>query len=397
MKVTEIVDYCKSFPRRLSDPCSWLDEALQSASDWLFALTPQRFLMPRTIVIQSTEDIPVAVAEAQEALGRGASVGLPSMTGYCLGRQMPETLAGFEMSRPDRIAVNSFEQVNDLVPDLPMPLRRLLGRCWPGPLVMEIGTDQASNIPAEIFHQGTCSISVPAHPVLQELTAGSPRPLLISQDTPRITSAGEFAAKTPECELVLDSGAPVYAEPATIVRMTSAGFEHVRLGILSQQAVDLSACRIFLFVCTGNTCRSPLAEGLFRNLIAKRLQCAESELTKHGILIQSAGLAAAAGSPASNESVVILSKRGVDISTHASQPLTEGLLEMSDHIFTMTRSHFDAIVRYRPDLAEKVGVLRPDGSDVVDPIGGGTAEYQRCEREIEESLMAIIANHFPQE
>lgn len=354
--------------------------------------------MPRVIAIQSADDIPAAVAEAQEVLGSGRSIGLPGTTSYFSAILMPESPMSVDVTAGcHRIALHSLGQVIDLVPSVSLPLRRLLGRCWPGPLVLEIGSEAGSNAPVELFRDGFASVTVPAHPVAQSLSAGLPRPLLVSDDSPQILSAEAFAEHAPDCELVLDAGKPAYDQPASVVRMTSGGFEHVRQGILSQQAIDLSSCRIFLFVCTGNTCRSPLAEGLFRNLVAERLQCGSDELENRGVLIQSAGLAAAAGSPASSESVQILSRRGVDLGNHASQPLTEGLLEMSDHVFTMTRGHHDAIVRYRPEAAGKVEVLRRDGSDVVDPIGGGMSEYERCEREIEESLMAIIATHFPQE
>ena len=60
----------------------------------------------------------------------------------------------------------------------------------------------------------------------------------------------------------------------------------------------------------------------------------------------------------------------------------------------MTNGHRDAILRFRADLGPKVQVLRRTGEDVVDPIGGGMAEYERCEREIEESLRAIIGSDF---
>ena len=98
----------------------------------------------------------------------------------------------------------------------------------------------------------------------------------------------------------------------------------------------------------------------------------------------------------SPEGVALLERRGIDLGRHASQPLTEQLLNFSDHVYTMTHSHREAILRFRPDLAERVELLSRNGRDVVDPIGGGMGEYERCEAEIEENLHLILESHSPE-
>jgi protein-tyrosine phosphatase len=134
-----------------------------------------------------------------------------------------------------------------------------------------------------------------------------------------------------------------------------------------------------------------MAEGLFRKLLAERLQCPEDELVDRGYMVASAGVAAGPGSPASPEAVEILAKRGVDLRGHESQPATPQLLSQADKIFTMTRSHRELLVRDFPETAESVRLLAGDGEDVIDPIGAGLDEYRRCADQIEENLREIVA------
>lgn len=147
-----------------------------------------------------------------------------------------------------------------------------------------------------------------------------------------------------------------------------------------------------LFVCTGNTCRSPLAESMFRKLLAERLGCTEHELPGEGFFIASAGLLAAYGLPAALESLTLAEEFGLSLARHRSRPLTDDLLDRSDLIFAMTAGHRDAILAARPDLADRVHLLSREGLDIADPIGGGPAEYERCRSEIERELLVIVEN-----
>src|SRR5258708_39249117 len=148
---------------------------------------------------------------------------------------------------------------------------------------------------------------------------------------------------------------------------------------------------MYLFVWNGNTCRSPMAEGLFRKLLAERLKCLEDDLVDRGYIVLSAGVAAGAGSPPSPEAVEILGDRGVDLRGHESQLVTPQLLSQADHIFTMTRSHRDLLLHNFPEAEGRVRLLAGDGADVIDPIGAGMDEYRRCADQIEQYLQGIVA------
>ncbi|MEQ1851649.1 MAG: ribose 5-phosphate isomerase B [Chthoniobacteraceae bacterium] len=126
-----------------------------------------------------------------------------------------------------------------------------------------------------------------------------------------------------------------------------------------------------LFVCTGNICRSPMAEGLMRHLVRNR----------RDFEIASAGVAAGFGQPASENGIEALAQWNIDISDIRSQPLTDDLVEWATHIFAMTRSHMDAILTFFPEAASKSWLaceFNPDLShiqEVPDPIGQGLHAY----------------------
>jgi glycine hydroxymethyltransferase len=138
-----------------------------------------------------------------------------------------------------------------------------------------------------------------------------------------------------------------------------------------------------LFVCTGNVCRSPMAEGLFRKLLAGR----------DDIRVQSAGVSAGRGMPASRHAVQALSVDGVELADFRSQPLSEELVGQATHIFVMTRDHKRLIELHFPEAAEKTYLLRefePGAPDVPDPIGLGRETYERCRDILKRALPALL-------
>ena len=118
--------------------------------------------------------------------------------------------------------------------------------------------------------------------------------------------------------------------------------------------------RVILFICTGNTCRSPLAAALARS---------------QGVDAESAGIMVWPGSPATPEAIRTAARHGADLTCHQARPVTEELLQKAEQVWVMTSDHWDALNARFPELAAKADVLYPE---IPDPYGGDDAVYERC-------------------
>jgi protein-tyrosine phosphatase len=176
-------------------------------------------------------------------------------------------------------------------------------------------------------------------------------------------------------DLVFDAGPSRYSKPSTIVRIHDDRYEIVREGVYDQRIIERLLRTTILFVCSGNTCRSPMAEALAKKMLAEKLGVGEDELEKKGIVVLSAGSFAMPGSRATPQAVDALREVGADLSRHRSRPLSVELIHQADRIFTMSRSHAGAVVSLVPSAAGKTSTLDPDG-DIEDPIGGDLALYR---------------------
>jgi glycine hydroxymethyltransferase len=142
-----------------------------------------------------------------------------------------------------------------------------------------------------------------------------------------------------------------------------------------------------LFVCTGNVCRSPMAEGIFRHAVQGR----------GNYRVVSAGLGAMDGQPPSAHAIRAARELGIDISNQRSRMLTPELVQHADYIFGMTHSHVDTVMLLYPQAAEKTFLLREFDEtldtfekDISDPIGGSYDVYLSCRDQIEQGIVTLL-------
>lgn len=141
-----------------------------------------------------------------------------------------------------------------------------------------------------------------------------------------------------------------------------------------------------LFVCTGNTCRSPLAEAIARRILA--------DSGKDNIFVESAGTQAWDGSPASDEALLIGVERNLDLSGHRSRRLTPEIVTASDLILVMSSSHVAQVQELHPranvHLLAGYGSAENSGRSIADPFGGNLSDYRDTADELDKELSAIL-------
>ncbi len=148
--------------------------------------------------------------------------------------------------------------------------------------------------------------------------------------------------------------------------------------------------KTILFVCTGNTCRSSMAEGLFRDMVKNR--GLQDELN-----IESAGVFAASGQPASSQAIEAMKRQSIDINSHRARQLTKEMIEKADLILTMTNNHKRAIISMDSEAAGKIFTLseyayedKTKHTDIGDPYGFPVEEYEKSLMEIKNALINVI-------
>ncbi|GMV98543.1 MAG: hypothetical protein AMXMBFR83_28930 [Phycisphaerae bacterium] len=348
-----------------------------------------------------------AVREAALCLADGGVVVFPTETVYGVGADASNPRAlkrlrevkGRNESKPFTVHVGSRQAVERFVPNLSGLGRRLTEKAWPGPLTIVFHVDDIAAAPVlretspqhaeAIYHDGTVGIRCPDDRVALDLLTAAGVPVVASSANPATlpapTSAEEVLATLDgKVDLILDTGRTRYAKPSTIIEVRGDRYTLLREGVMDERTIRRLTQVNFLVVCSGNTCRSPMAEGLLRRLLAEKLAIPEADLAVRGYNVESAGASAVAGLSPTPAAVRVLKARGIDISTHQSRPLLPDMALRADHVFAMTQGHEESVLRLCPQARGRVRMLADH--DIEDPIGEGDQVYAEVAGDIEAAL-----------
>lgn len=362
---------------------------------------------PIHIDVRHADDQRDVVHRAVQALAEGHLVAFPTETVYGLaasachpqGVERLVAAKGRPASAPFSLAIKCAEEVLDFAPDLDPLAWRLARRSWPGPVTLVVDCNSPWSLARQldptvrqlVCPAGTVGLRVPASSLLLDVLHMMAGPLVLTSANksgqPDAVTAEEVIEYLGETvALVLDDGPARYGRPSTVVRVESGKFQILREGVVAESTLDRLSRYMVVLVCTGNTCRSPMAEAMLRKRLADELGCQPDQVEQHGVIVLSAGLAASPGSPPSPESAELVAELGLSLADHRSQPLTDQMLKHADLLLAMTRSHLQAIAQANPDATAKVELLMPDGSDLSDPIGAPMNVYRDCFQQIDQAV-----------
>jgi protein-tyrosine phosphatase len=287
---------------------------------------------------------------------------------------------------------------------------KLLRKLWPGPVAVVFEVDEAARtaaaaklgVPVEQLYSsdGRVTLRCPSEPYANLVLQAAGQPTVVTRlglpkdatDSPPTDAALDACGVS----LALDAGPTRYGRPSTMVRVAADGqsYEVLREGIYDRRILERLLRTTLLFVCSGNTCRSPMAMAVARPILAEKLGLTPDGLGDAGYDIISAGTSAMPGmraTPAAADAVLDL---GGDLGTHRSQPLDVALIHRADRILAMGEAHRQTILSLVPSAADKTFLLDPAG-DIEDPIGLDAATYREMAGRLQSLVRDRVADFPP--
>ena len=331
---------------------------------------------------------------ALEALDRGQLVVVPTETVYGVAARedRPEAVARLqalknERRKPYSLAVGTPDVLADRLLPLTAPARRAAGRWWPGPVTLVLPTREG----------GTLGVRVVGHDWTRSLLEACPAPVwLPSANRPGEPAPTDLEGLDPavheQVEVVVDGGACALGNASSVLQPGPAAVSVLREGVVSREDARKHLLGTVLVVCSGNTCRSPMAAALLRRALARRAEADPGLLLPE---VFSAGTFAGDGAPASGGSLRAMETLGLDIEDHSSRALIPERLERCDVLLGMTLGHLDAARELVGDRPVVLDLFYPAGREVDDPFGAPDALYLAVARELEAMAEARAASLCP--
>ena len=337
---------------------------------------------------------PRKIAWCANVIRKGGLVVFPTETVYGVGANLANDAAMRRLrevkkrapDKPFSILIPQVGLISNYTPAADPALYKLIDTYWPGPLTVVVPGKQDGQ---------TIGVRMPDHPIalrlVQDAQCTIAAPSANFEGNPAPTTCQEALRDLNGLvDVAIDGGAAKLGVGSSVVDLAHGSPKILREGVISQQDIDRVANRkTILFVCTGNSCRSVMAEYLLKSMLAGR----------QDVEVTSAGTGVFLQTTASSETVSVLKEDGIDAAHHLSRAVHSILLKKSDLIIVMTRGHRQQVLERVPEVEKRIYLLRefidtPSGYqielDVPDPIGQPHYAYKECFAVVKEAMHKIV-------